>query len=122
MIRAALLCLLALPAMAQDRASWGIPASRQSSVQIIATNDGAHVATVMAVNGMNKGTLDLILATVAIDGLVVSVHVDQGAGVHPDRYAVQPPDGFVAVPVAADVAEGDRVEFLIYRLDAMPMG
>lgn len=116
------LCLMALPASAGDLATWGIPASSQSSVQIIAVDDGAHIATIQAVNEMNSGTLDLILATIVANGVSYRVRIEQGAGNAPDRYIVETPPGFLSVPEWADVPEGGHAQFLIFARDAMELG
>ena len=122
MIRlSALLCLLVFPALSQGTAVRGLPAAAQSSVRIIVVNNGAHVATIMTVNESNSGAPDNLTATISVKGVPFGVRIAHRPCDQPDRYTVLPPEGFVTVPVSADVPERGHMQFLIHALVGMPL-
>lgn len=126
--RLALFSLLALAppmlASAQDasRHAWGVPAGGGGpSVVLVAPCDFPCFATVRFDNTLvvNDGGSLTHEATLALDGVPITVVVEQGGQRTPDVLRVWPPSGYVAEPseiVVDDDASGS------VRVVLLPMG
>ena len=109
MIRAAILALIAAPAFASDIHHWG-----GSYAQLVPANNGPHVATVICHNEIVMvGAMDFGFA-LTLGALTVQVEIEQGVGDTPDLYRVTPPEGFIAIPPAIFVNEGQSEEIRIF--------
>jgi len=115
MIRIAALCaILAGPACA-DTSHNGTSVD----VSITAAN-GPHVAVIEMMNHLryssSSAPFDLDVGT-----LRVRVTIMQRQGSLPDTVSVEAPEGFIAVPMSIELAEGQAGEILIYSIEGVGM-
>ena len=103
---AALLCVFCTEAQANPKATWGT-----SSATLGRCRDAD--ACVAVVN-MLSAAPDIVDRAMELDGLVVLIHVDMGAGVAPDTATLILPDGFWSDPAAVTIEEGHSAVFRIF--------
>ncbi len=111
-----LAAIIASPANAETSRSWG------ESSATITPGQGGPVAVIHARNELTFTAESTFAFMLELDGLAVLVRVEQGPNTVPDRYTVEPPEGFVAIPPFIELDEGTSGEILIFALDGMPMG
>lgn len=98
--------LVALPAQADNQRVWGFLPSYQSTITLRPTDAPGAVAEIVFDNKTVHSDEDVSF-TLNLDGLAVVVEASLGRGMTPDRVAVIPPDGYIAIPPEMDVAEDD---------------
>ena len=116
MIRTILLsAIIAAPAYADPRASWGASSSPDHNTSAtLAPSDGPAVATITLRNQLTGGHDRITTARIDLPGLWADVTVDHGPGDVPDRITVTVPEGFIAVPPVLDVPEGESGVVSVY--------
>lgn len=106
----------AVPANSEISRSWG-----ESSATITA-GQGGPVAVVACRNELTFTAESTFAFMLELDGLAVLVRVEQGPNTAVDRYTVEPPEGFVAIPPFIELDEGTSGEILIYQLEGALLG
>jgi len=109
MIRAAILTMIGAPAFASDIHNWG-----GSYAQLVPADNGPHVASVICHNELTMDSPMQFGFALTIGGLTVQIEIEQGSGDIPDLYRVIPPEGFIAIPPAIFVNEGQSEEIRIF--------
>jgi len=114
----ALLAMLTsvVPVIAETSRHWG------ESSATITPGQGGPVAVVLCRNELTFTAESTFAFMLELDGLAVLVRVEQGPNTVPDRYTVEPPEGFVAVPPFIELDEGTSGEILIYQLEGALLG
>jgi hypothetical protein len=113
MIRAAALCLMASPAMADATLSWG-----GTGCTLALVTGAAHVAEVTCVNVQTSGA-SYTQGEMTINGLGVGLTVLHGPGDIPDKFTISPPEGYIAVPNVLVLDEDTSGVVLIYQFLGM---
>ena len=88
---------------------------------IVLEQPTGHVATVICKNELTQGT-SLTNGEITVGGITVSVIVTHLPGDQPDRFQVDPPEGYIAVPRYLYVNENETGEIRIFELEGMPLG
>lgn len=107
------LALLAAPAEAQDRHSWGGP-GYQSTITLEPTDAPGAVAQVTFDN-RTVHVDELAVFDLTLDGLTITVEALVGRGLTPDRMTVLVPPGYIADPPEIEVSEDEIGRVLIYE-------
>lgn len=79
--------------------------------------EGDAIALVECVSRLTARGASVLTFDLSLNGLIVTVMVDQGNGDVPDTYHVTPPSGYVAVPPSVSVEENDSATILIFLAD-----
>ncbi len=106
----------AVPANSETARHWG-----ESSATITA-GQGGPVAVVSCRNELTFTAESTFAFMLELDGLAVLVRVEQGPNTVVDRYSVEVPEGFVAIPPFIELDEGTSGEILIYQLEGALLG
>jgi hypothetical protein len=109
MIRAAIFALIAAPAFASDIHHWG-----GSYAQLVPADNGPHVASVICHNELTMDSPMQFGFALTLGQLTVQVEIEHGNGDIPDLYRVTPPEGFIAIPPAIFVNEGQSEEIRLF--------
>ena len=99
-------CVILSPAQAGPVAVWGT-----SSATLGRCRDADACVAVVNMLSAAPETVDMALE---MDGLVVFIHVEMGAGVAPDTATLILPDGLWAEPASLTIEEGHSAVFRIF--------
>jgi hypothetical protein len=108
-MRAAILALIAAPAFASDIHNWG-----GSYAQLVPADNGPHVASVICHNELTMDSPMQFGFALTLGPLTVQVEIEHGNGDIPDLYRVIAPEGFIAIPPAIFVNEGQSEEIRLF--------
>ena len=100
------LLLLASAAQANPKATWGTSSATLSRCR--------DADACVAVVNMLSAAPDIVDRALDLDGLVVLIHVDMGAGDKPDTATLILPAGFWSEPETVTIDEGHSAVFRIF--------
>lgn len=117
----AITCALAFPAYA-DRFEWGLDAGFEvpSFIETFPGEGMGHVASLSYRNEMNWGANNL--TRVLVEGVEITVTVNDAGGDAPDTITISVPDGFIAIPSSLTVGEGETGNAEIFEASEVPLG